>query len=65
MTSPGEITILRYEGADPDPQILAEIEGLPVIALGQNAFAGNGRLWEAQPPSPSFLTAWPGCQNSF
>lgn len=39
--SNGRITITKYVGSDTDVTIPASIEGLPVISIGESAFAGT------------------------
>ncbi|MBR6107869.1 MAG: leucine-rich repeat domain-containing protein [Oscillospiraceae bacterium] len=46
--------IEKYEGTDTDLVIPAELDGLPVVQLGDRAFVGNGSLKSVK--LPEFLT---------
>lgn len=47
----GGITITKYKGIDEDVDIPDQIDGLPVVKIGKNAFKGNTQLKKVRMPN--------------
>lgn len=51
----GQVIILSYVGSEKDPTVPEEIEGCPVVRIGENAFAGTGVVSVVLPDSVEAL----------